>query len=209
MFVSLLGVSLFLCIIGSSPFFPGTSVAWGKQVAAMTCFQSLLQLALVLLAFGIQSCLSYLCRRENLSFQLTSSCAVHNSIGASGGIITAWDSKICSLLNSDEHTYSLSTEFRLDADGTVFTLTNVYAPTSRNDKATFLAELTSIAANISGPWMLIGDFNLTRSPEDKNEDLFNATYVGDMPKSPSSQYGLKAHEDIDPRGIRITNGAMR
>jgi hypothetical protein len=33
--------------------------------------------------------------------------------------------------------------------------------------------------------------------------------VGDMPKSPSSQYGLKAQEDIDPRGIRVTNGSMR
>jgi hypothetical protein len=33
--------------------------------------------------------------------------------------------------------------------------------------------------------------------------------VGDMPKSPSSQYGLKAQEDIDPRGIRVTNGPMR
>ena len=33
--------------------------------------------------------------------------------------------------------------------------------------------------------------------------------VGDMPKSPSSQYGLKAQEDIDPREIRVTNGPMR
>jgi hypothetical protein len=33
--------------------------------------------------------------------------------------------------------------------------------------------------------------------------------VGDMLKSPSSQYGLKAREDIDPRGIRVTNGPMR
>jgi len=36
-----------------------------------------------------------------------------------------------------------------------------------------------------------------------------ATGVGDMPKSPSSQYDLKAQEDIDPRGIRVTNGPMR
>jgi hypothetical protein len=34
-------------------------------------------------------------------------------------------------------------------------------------------------------------------------------FVGDMPKNPSSQYGLKAQEDIDPRGIRVTNGPMR
>ena len=36
-----------------------------------------------------------------------------------------------------------------------------------------------------------------------------AVVVGDMSKSPSSQYGLKAQEDIDPRGIRVTNEPMR
>jgi hypothetical protein len=36
-----------------------------------------------------------------------------------------------------------------------------------------------------------------------------ATTVGDMPKRPSSQYGLKAQEDIDQRGIKVTNGPMR
>jgi hypothetical protein len=30
-----------------------------------------------------------------------------------------------------------------------------------------------------------------------------------LAKSPSSQYGLMAQEDIDPRGIRVTNGPMR
>jgi hypothetical protein len=38
---------------------------------------------------------------------------------------------------------------------------------------------------------------------------FNDEIVRDMPKSPSSQYGLKAQQDIDPRGIRVTNGPMR
>jgi hypothetical protein len=28
----------------------------------------------------------------------------------------------------------------------------------------------------------------------------------DMPKSPSSQYGLKAQEDIDPRGLGLLLG---
>ena len=37
----------------------------------------------------------------------------------------------------------------------------------------------------------------------------NLLPVGDMPKNSSSQYGLKAQEYIDPRGIRVTNGPMR
>jgi hypothetical protein len=42
-----------------------------------------------------------------------------------------------------------------------------------------------------------------------NSGRLHHTRVGDMPKSPSSQYGLKAQEDIDTRGIRVTNGPMR
>jgi hypothetical protein len=40
-------------------------------------------------------------------------------------------------------------------------------------------------------------------------DNFADRIVGDMPKSPSSQYGLKAQENIDPRGVRVTNGPMK
>jgi hypothetical protein len=48
-------------------------------------------------------------------------------------------------------------------------------------------------------WLLVG----AGSGDDE------APGVGDMPESPSSQYGLKAQEDIDPRGIRVTDGPMR
>jgi len=54
-----------------------------------------------------------------------------------------------------------------------FSLTNVYAPTNREDKASFFSELASMADSISSPWMVLGDFNLTRFPDDKNTDSFN------------------------------------
>jgi endonuclease/exonuclease/phosphatase family metal-dependent hydrolase len=62
-------------------------------------------------------------------------------------------------------------------------LTNVYAPTARTEKPLFLSELASLGAEITGPWIIIGDFNFTRSPEDKNSenflysdaDMFNST----------------------------------
>jgi hypothetical protein len=37
----------------------------------------------------------------------------------------------------------------------------------------FFDELTAIAGTIQGPWVVIGDFNLTRAPEDKNNGRFN------------------------------------
>ena len=94
------------------------------------------------------------------------------SSGASGGILTAWDAAVCSLSSTVDLPYTLTTGFSLLADNMPFTLSNVYAPTLREDKAAFLSELASVAEMVSGAWMLLGDFNLTRCPEDKN----NANY---------------------------------
>ena len=50
----------------------------------------------------------------------------------------------------------------------------------------------------------------TIAPEKKDDwSDEHESAIGDMPKSPSLQYGLKAQEDIDPRGIRVTNEPMR
>lgn len=40
-------------------------------------------------------------------------------------------------------------------------------------KPHFLDELSSLAATISSPWMIIGDFNMTRALSDKNKGSFN------------------------------------
>ncbi|CAN6228896.1 unnamed protein product [Urochloa humidicola] len=104
-----------------------------------------------------------------------SSVATVNSTGASGGILTAWDQATISCDAVVERQYTLTTTYRLNADGTAFSFTNVYAPTLRSDKPLFLAELASLADGIDGPWMILGDFNLTRDPEDKNSDNFNVS----------------------------------
>jgi len=49
----------------------------------------------------------------------------------------------------------------------------VYAPVRRDEKQAFFTELASVAATICGAWIVIGDFNLTRDPADKNNDNFN------------------------------------
>ena len=45
----------------------------------------------------------------------------------------------------------------------------------------------------------------------KAEEIYDMDRVdvADMAKNLSSQYGLKAQEHIDPRGIKITNDPMR
>jgi len=100
-----------------------------------------------------------------------------NSTGASGGILSAWDNNLCSCTLSHKCRYSLTTTFTLTADGSLLSLTNVYAPTKHDEKRVFLSEMANVADTISGPWIVIGDFNLVRDPSDKNTPSFDASEV--------------------------------
>jgi hypothetical protein len=50
----------------------------------------------------------------------------------------------------------------------------VYAPCSRVDKEEFLASLTTHEPHDDVPWLVASDFNLSRSPDDRNNDNFSA-----------------------------------
>lgn len=104
-----------------------------------------------------------------------SSFATRPSLGAAGGILTAWDSTTITLSFTFELHHSLTTVLTFNADGGTLSITNVYVPTAHTVKPAFLAELTSLANSIVGSWMLIGDFNLMREPSDKNTSAFNFT----------------------------------
>jgi exonuclease III len=73
------------------------------------------------------------------------------SVGAAGGILSAWDDSVCSLLTSNERAFTLTYPFALLSNGCAFSVTNVYAPTDHADKASFLDELSSIASSMGGP----------------------------------------------------------
>ena len=55
----------------------------------------------------------------------------------------------------------------------IFTVTNVYAPSDHRDTDVFLAEFQAIAQPADSNWLAIDDFNLTRSPVDKNTINFD------------------------------------
>lgn len=95
------------------------------------------------------------------------------ALGASGGILTAWDASVCTLRCADERVFSLTTSFALNSDGSLFTITNVYAPADHAEKPAFLAELVEIGRSTNEPWVILGDFNLTRAPCDKSNGSFN------------------------------------
>jgi exonuclease III len=106
-----------------------------------------------------------------------------NAVGSRGGIVTAWDSAVFSLASSISRPYSLTTTLTSPLTNTALTITNVYAPSNHQDSPAFLAELADLLPSISGPWLLVGDFNLLRGAADKNQghldnhlcSLFNNT----------------------------------
>jgi exonuclease III len=96
------------------------------------------------------------------------------SVGASGGIITAWDDRLLELTHHSIDEFSISTTFSHRSDDLVFTLVNVYGPCIHTLKPSFLTSLEHIFPSFSGPVAFLGDFNLMRSPRDKSNGNFNA-----------------------------------
>jgi exonuclease III len=96
------------------------------------------------------------------------------SIGASGGIITAWDDQLLELIHHSIDDFSITSTFSLRSESLIFSLVNVYGPCTHDLKPVFLASLEQIFGTISGPIAFLGDFNLIRSPRDKSSGNFNS-----------------------------------
>jgi exonuclease III len=95
------------------------------------------------------------------------------SVGASGGIITAWNDQLLELTHHSISDYSVTATFSLRSEALFFLVVNVYGPCTHDLKDPFLRSLEQVFATLSGPVAILGDFNLVRSPRDKSNDNFN------------------------------------
>lgn len=91
------------------------------------------------------------------------------SVGASGGILTAWKGSLFSgeLIFSNE--FAISVEMTSLLDNESWVLTNVYGPCSAEGKRQFTDWLKQIQMPDEIDWLIVGDFNLMRRLEDKNK----------------------------------------
>lgn len=95
------------------------------------------------------------------------------SISAFGGILTAWNPNHLSLTSSSTSAHTLTSTFQSTANCSTFIVMNCYGPCAHQDKQAFLDELTSLSSSISGAWIVLGDFNLVRSPGERSNDNFD------------------------------------
>ncbi|KAM0904229.1 hypothetical protein ACQ4PT_018157 [Festuca glaucescens] len=96
-----------------------------------------------------------------------------DAVGTSGGLVSAWDHNLFSLASDFASHHILSLDLAFNDDGTTIRFSNVYAPCDRAEKVLFLELLASHDPGNDIPWIIAGDFNLTRAPTDRNNDNFS------------------------------------
>ena len=97
--------------------------------------------------------------------------------GASGGIVVAWRQCLGPALATRVDNYSLSIQF---SPGSLqpWWLTCVYGPQGDSNKLLFMQELRDVRSVCQGPWTVLGDFNLTTSAADRNNENYNRAMMG-------------------------------
>jgi exonuclease III len=91
------------------------------------------------------------------------------STGNSGGSLIVWNSSKFSGHLSFQNEYAQSVEFTCKLSGEVWFLTNVYAPCTSEGKMAFLNWFKHIEMPDEVKWLIVGDFNLIRSQENRNK----------------------------------------
>jgi exonuclease III len=102
------------------------------------------------------------CHRNLDKFEFTP------SVGASGGLIVIWSGRLFSGTLMHSNSYALTIHFICKLSGKIFHLTNIYGPCSSVGKVDFVNCLYNFDTSTIEDWILAGDFNLIRSPEDRN-----------------------------------------
>jgi hypothetical protein len=86
------------------------------------------------------------------------------SIGASGGILLMWDSRVVEKLEDAVEYFFVSCKFRNVEDHNIWMFSGVYGPNVDNDRGLMWDELAGIRSWWDVPWCLGGDFNVVQFP---------------------------------------------
>ncbi|KAK1276479.1 hypothetical protein QJS04_geneDACA020812 [Acorus gramineus] len=92
------------------------------------------------------------------------------SVGASGGILSCWDSSRWTLVDKKVGLYSLSV-LLVDPAARQWIVSNVYGPHEASHREGMWEELSAVRAGWDAPWCILGDFNITRFSEDRNTEV--------------------------------------
>lgn len=95
------------------------------------------------------------------------------SVGASGGMLIAWESRFFRGQLVFSNQFAISVEFSSLHNNESWILTNVYGPCDSDGKQNFTNWLKQIEMPQDTDWIIMGDFNLIRKQEDRNKEGAN------------------------------------
>ncbi|KAI7756053.1 hypothetical protein M8C21_019782 [Ambrosia artemisiifolia] len=103
-----------------------------------------------------------------------------DAVGLSGGLVTMWNPKVFRKTSVTKHRNFVAVSGVLVGDGTMVTLINIYAPQRSGAKRVLWAELARLLRGGSGMFVLMGDFNVVRNPEERRNSYFNRMEAEDF-----------------------------
>jgi exonuclease III len=91
----------------------------------------------------------------------------HNSIGASGGIILMWNTRVVEKLEEAVGMFSISCKFREVVSGFIWAFSGVYGSNRGEERRLLWEELGGLNAWWDLPWCVGGDFNTVHYPSER------------------------------------------
>jgi hypothetical protein len=95
------------------------------------------------------------------------------SIGASWGILVVWKISVFHGVEVFQNSFAISIEFCSVHNNDSWVLTSIYGPCGAEGKQAFLDWFENISMPDSVDWLIVGDFNMYRNPEDRNREGAN------------------------------------
>lgn len=93
--------------------------------------------------------------------------AMGPSIGASKGILLAWNATLWHKLDIYVGRFTVSAQLKDARSHAEWVATSVYGPSKASDEADFCVELSQVGGMWNHPWLLGGDFSSIRFPNEK------------------------------------------
>jgi hypothetical protein len=121
------------------------------------------------------------------------------------GLIIIWKSSQLIGSLSFVNEYAISVDFQSKFDQSEWVSTNVYGPCTPEGKMLFLRWLKQIQMPEDVDWLIAGNFNLIRSPENRNKPGGDVT---DMLLFNEGVIGCPAWYELGWRGDRLMGGEM-
>jgi len=99
------------------------------------------------------------------------------SIGVCRGILVAASDRVFKISQPYLTTNTISAQIKMLANNEEWSITCVYGPQSDANKILFLQEIIDIRRHVLLAWLLLGDFNLILSAQDKNNTRINIPMI--------------------------------